>query len=334
MFRSRYLPALLFISALPLAAIVVTIAFWSLGWALTTHRLSPIRERFLPQIALHLSSTKAPLSFNHENKEVLKRVPRYLQTLFFIFIIPNSILLPFAWKKLKKAAFLTAVGLIALIGWAWSWTVSFNGWWGFGEKFLLGIDVFPYLPFEEILFYPLGGALCIILYVCTQSVELFQNKTNPLTYWTLLILGTSVSGALAWATQGNSPYYLNSQLFTYNFLCCLALAPFVAKEVNLAALSASILIMGTIGYVCDFLAVRHGWWGFYAVTGLHLYKVPLEEFNFFCFAPASAISIYVACRKLFQFCFESPWTARVVEMSLRQARRAGLPLPLETLRSY
>jgi len=157
---------------------------------------------------------------------------------------------------------------------------------------MLGIDVVPHLPVEEVLFYPFGGVLCIFIYVylvSTLKIE-FQKSTI---FWCFIMMGTLAFVGIAWVTRHFQPSYLYSQLVTYDLLCCLVLAPIVARTINLLTLSAPILLLGTAGYFWDFFAVKYGWWAFHAVTQIKLWTVPLDEFNFFLFGPTSAISIYL-----------------------------------------
>ncbi|MCB4757026.1 MAG: hypothetical protein LHV69_08400 [Elusimicrobia bacterium] len=231
------------------------------------------------------------------NKKLIQRVPRYLESIIGIFIVPVLILLGIVWKKLPKKPFYLASLTIALIGWTWSWTVTSHVWWSFGERYMLGFDVIPHLPFEEVLFYPFGGILCLFLYVAMLRLKWTRGKTSAFIYWGYLILGVIVFGSVAFLKRENGPHYLTSQLLTYNLICCLILAPFVARDINLVAMITPVLILGPTGYFWDFFALKFGWWDFHAITQIRIGPVPFDEFNFFFYAPPSAISIYLLyCR--------------------------------------
>lgn len=226
--------------------------------------------------------------------------PRYLECIIFLLIIPVTILNVPVWARLRKKAFFLASVTITLIGWAWSYTLSSHGWWMFGDRFMSGINVVHHLSLEEGLFHPFGGMLTLLLYVNASCLlPRFSHPKAPALYWTFLIVGTLVFMGIAWATRQHRPYYLHSMLATYNFLCCLLLAPFVAGEMNLFPLSVPILVLGTVGYLWDFFAIKYGWWAYLAITQIRLHGVTIEEFNYYCFAPVSAVSIYLAfCRFL------------------------------------
>jgi hypothetical protein len=149
---------------------------------------------------------------------------------------------------------------------------------------------------EEFLFNPLGGLISVLLYLSGGRMKI---KVQPVIYWSFLILGTAVFGAIAWMTRSGKPYYIYSQLILFNLVCSLFLAPFVAKEVNLVGVGLAVFVLGTMGFVWDTVGFTYGWWTYYAVTGVAIGKVHIDDFNFFMFAPTSAISIYIlTCRML------------------------------------
>lgn len=233
-------------------------------------------------------------------RKTLVRVPLYFWSIVLIFIIPVLGFLALLWKKVPKAPALCSFGLIGLIGWSWSWTVSYNGWWSFGEHYLLGLRVVPYLPVEEFLFYPFGGLLCILLYVWRRSAGKPADFANPKAYWAYLVVGTLAFGALAWATWSRGPYYITSQIVLYNIACSMLLAPWTADRIDLKALGVPIVLLGIAGFAWDYVGFKYGWWAFHAVVGIKLLGVVhIDDFDFFCFAPPAAISIYIVFCRLF-----------------------------------
>jgi len=178
--------------------------------------------------------------------------------------------------------------------------VTSHTWWSFGQTFMLGIDVIHHLPVEEALFYPFGGILCLFLYILLCSSKKFQNRKRPTVYWGFLVAGALVFVGLAWATWHHKPAYLISQLVVYDLMCCLFLAPIVAGDMDLLALSVPVILVGSSGFGWDYFAIKHGWWVYHAVTRMSLLNVPIEEFNYYLFAPASAISIYLAFCQFFK----------------------------------
>lgn len=94
----------------------------------------------------------------------------------------------------------------------------------------------------------------------------------------------------------SGPHYLYSQFVVYNGLC-LTMAPLVGHDMDLRALSLPVLVLGTVGFLWDHVAFKYGWWIYHAVTQIRIWLVPLDDFNFFFFAPTAAVSIYLAaCR--------------------------------------
>ncbi len=226
-----------------------------------------------------------------------KKVPAYFLSILVLFVVPVAALIKMCWKQTAKKPFFLSVGVICAIGWAWSWTVSKNGWWTFGERYMLGVEVIPHLPLEELLFYPLGGAFCILVYIaiCKYSVRI-----QPLMHWVFLLAGTLVFGFLAWRYRANGPHYLTSQLIVYNLATGILLAPYVAKHVNLIGVAAPVAVLGTIGFFWDYVAFKYGWWAYHAITQIKISIVPIDDFNFFLYAPTSAVSLYAAFCRLFR----------------------------------
>lgn len=225
--------------------------------------------------------------------------PRYLQTILLIFLLPILLLYKSVWKRLQPKPFFAAAATIAVIGWVWSWTVTSNVWWSFGRPFMVGWDVIPHLPIEEVLFYPLGGILCIFIYARISDIPRFRTATWPKGHWIYLAVGTVFFASVAFAYRRDGPFYLLSQLITYNFLCCFCLAPFVARRINPVGQLAPSLILGTVGFFWDFYAMKVGLWQFHAIT-FRVLTVPIDEFNFFLYAPTSAASIYLVYCRVFQ----------------------------------
>ncbi len=234
------------------------------------------------------------------NKTEAKRAPNYLLSIIAIFIIPSLLLLPATWKKVAKKPFILASATIALIGWGWSWNVTSHVWWSFGWPHMLGWDVIPHLPLEEILFYPFGGILVLLVYVAVHRLKWVPVYKSATVYWIYLIVGTAILGTIAYLTRENVPMYLYSQLLVYNLCCCLLLAPFVAKDINLVAMLAPVFLLLPVGFLWDTVAIKYGWWTFHAITQIRIGTVPLDEFDFFFYAEPSAISIYLVYCRIFK----------------------------------
>jgi hypothetical protein len=234
-----------------------------------------------------------------DRRDVAAKRPRYLESIIGIFIIPATIFYFLVRKHIQWKPFWYAAVTVAVIGWAWSWTVTSHIWWSFGWPFMLGIDVLPNLPVEEVLFYPFGGILTIFIYIFVSVHTRGVKQKSGALYWLFLVIGSLFFGGIAYAARDKVPFYLYSQLLVYNLVCCLLLAPLIAKEMNLLAMSVPILLLGTTGFFWDYYAIKYGWWQFHAVTKIYLNTVPLDEFNFFFYGPPSAIAIYLAFCRLF-----------------------------------
>lgn len=232
-----------------------------------------------------------------------RRIPAYLLSILALFAVPVAALGAAIRRDVPAKPFFASIGVISVIGWIWSAVVSYNGWWTFGEHTMLGWHVVPYLPFEEFLFYPLGGAFSILVYVWITKR---WNWTHGALYWAYLAAGSLGFGILAITTAANGPYYLYSQFVVFNGLCGVALAPFVARRINLWGAWAPVLVLGVVGYLWDHVAFTRGWWAYHAIAGLHVGIVPVDDFNFFLYAPPAACSIYLlVCRR-----FGSPTVLR------------------------
>ncbi len=221
--------------------------------------------------------------------------PWYSISLFFVFILPFIFLFKTILKNVQRKPFFWSIGLICVLGWAWSMILSYTTWWVFPKDFILGIYVLPYVPLEEFLIYPLGGAFSIFVY--TFSSRRLPRKCNAAVYWSFISLVTLLFVVLAVVKRDSHPYYLYSQFALYNALCFL-LAPLVAKDVNLPGLFVSVFALGSVGFVWDYFAFKFGWWVYNAITQVKVIGIPVEDFNFYSLATVSAIVLYVLfCRR-------------------------------------
>lgn len=219
-------------------------------------------------------------------------MPSYCLSILLALVLPTAFLIVRLRQELEPRAFLRGVGVVTMLGWSWSSVVSAHGWWRFAPEALTGVWFGPYLPIEEMLFYPSGGALCILLY------QLFSRppdaRPRSAAVWYLYTtLGTLFFAAVAWERRDFGPWYLCSQLVLYNLALVLPMAPVVARQVDVRALLRATAIMSLLGYVWDHLAFTYGWWNYIAVTGWRIGRVPFDDFDFFAFAPAAAISLYL-----------------------------------------
>ncbi len=224
----------------------------------------------------------------------------YLISILVAFVAPILFLSKDLRKRIPPAPFYVSVAIIGVLGWIWSYIVSSHLWWVFGEKFLTGIKVIPNLPIEELLFYPLGGAICILFYLKMQTQAAFKNKISAKAYWIFIVLGTIVFTALVAARWHVKPYYLTSQLVLYNLLCTLLLAPWVAKNINLPGLALPVGILTVVGYSWNWIGFKYGWWVYNATTQIYLSVVPIDDCNFYFFAPTAAVSLYVFICQIFK----------------------------------
>jgi lycopene cyclase domain-containing protein len=66
------------------------------------------------------------------------------------------------------------------------------------------------------------------------------------------------------------------------------------------SLLGSVAVLGTIGFIWDYLAFKFGWWTYNATTGVKVARIPVEDVNFYLMAPTAAISLYIAFCRLFR----------------------------------
>jgi len=218
----------------------------------------------------------------------------YTKSLLFVFVIPFIFLFRTILRNVQKKPFFIALSAICVLGWAWSMLLTYQQWWVFPERFILGYRPLPYVPLEEFLIYPIGGAFSIFLYALPTRKMAVANSAAFFWFFTLTITGAFV--ALGWVKQDTRPFYLYSQLVLYNGLCLL-LGPWAARHVNAKGLLVSVGVLGAIGSVWDYYAFKFGWWVYHAITNVKVAGVPVEDVNFYLMGPAAAIALYVVlCR--------------------------------------
>lgn len=232
-------------------------------------------------------------SSQSESRLSLKRLS-YLISIVVGFVIPVFGLFRILWKHIPFKPLIVAFIITSILGCGWSNYVSSQRWWEFGAQFLTGIRIFPNLPLEEFLFNPLGGLISVLLYLWGTK---YKTKTSQAAYWTFTLVGTAVFSGIAWYTKDNKPYYLYSQLVLFNFICSIFLGIFSAKDINLIGLGLSIGTLTLLGFGWDYIGFKYGWWTYFAITKINVTVVPIEEFNFFLFAPTAAVSVYVTVCK-------------------------------------
>jgi len=213
----------------------------------------------------------------------------YLLSICVVLIVPSCLLALRQRARIQRVALATALVFISVIGWGWSATVTAHGWWTFGGQHITGWRPLPHLLIEEVIFYPAGGALCILLYLAFARRPV---RPRPDIYVVFLILGTALFATLGLSHAGQRPYYLYSQLIVYNLLVCGMLSPAVAHRIDLRGFIVTTLLMASVGYIWDHVAFVGTWWEYHAITQLHLGLVPFDDVDFFMFAPAAAISVY------------------------------------------
>jgi hypothetical protein len=214
----------------------------------------------------------------------------YTKSLIVIFIIPFLVLLRPMLHTLERKPFALAISAVCLLGWAWSTFLSYKGWWIFPGNDIVGVYILPHLPLEEFVIYPIGGALSIYSY--TRLSQMLDATPQPRLLWASLLGITAVFGSLAVLHSETQPFYLISQLALYNTLC-LVLALFTSASLKMSGLVATIALLGSVGFVWDYLAFTRDWWIYTATMGLKWGPVPVEDINFYVLAPTAAILLYV-----------------------------------------
>jgi lycopene cyclase domain-containing protein len=226
-------------------------------------------------------------------------VPVYLISILVLMFLPAAGLYTRLRRELSTRVFFGSVGLVALLGWTWSYILNLNGWWTFAPHALTGLQLGSHLPVEEMLFYPSGGAICILLY------ETFRRRPGaerwPSSLWRWYAWGgTAFFIIVAWARRAIGPWYLCSQILLYDLGLVLPLSGLLARSVDLRALLQATLVMTCIGYGWDHIGFAGDWWAYHASTDLWIGRVPFDDFNFFAFAPAAAVSIYLVLVRSFE----------------------------------
>ena len=220
----------------------------------------------------------------------------YTKSLLFVFVIPFVFLFRTILRNVQKVPFFLSIVLVCVLGWGWSMLLSYQHWWVFPERYILGIRPLPYLPLEEFLIYPMGGAFSIFFYVLATRKS--TPVSSPVLFWIFLTAVTAAFTALAVVKGDTRPYYLYSQLVLYNGLCLL-LSPFAASRLNVKGLLFSAAILGAVGFVWDYFAFKFEWWVYFAITGVKIAGIPIEVVNFYLMAPAAAITLYVVLCRVF-----------------------------------
>jgi lycopene cyclase domain-containing protein len=219
----------------------------------------------------------------------------YFLSIIALLVVPAVVLCLVLRRSVQWPAFASSLPVIAVIGASWSAIVTANGWWSFGSVYVTGIRVLTHVLIEEVVFYPAGGALSILLYVAGRKSDLRPARG---TYAIYLAGGTLGLCALALRYASAQPFYLYSQLVVYNLLVCGGLAPVVAPRIDWRGLAVSTGIMAVLGYAWDHVAFTFGWWEYYAVTHVRVGVVPIDDWAFFLYAPAAAISVYETSARL------------------------------------
>ncbi|MBN1594594.1 lycopene cyclase domain-containing protein [candidate division FCPU426 bacterium] len=222
-----------------------------------------------------------------------KRIPWYFISIFAFFVLP----LAWLFKKVKTIeypALIKSVLTIMVLGYCWSYLVTSHAWWVFNPDTMLGLELVPHLPLEEILFYPLGGILSILVYVALREAGLSGGKVDRSYFWILAGITLLVLAAAAYSfwKHGKVPWYILSQVVLYNGI---SLGLYFRPSGRIAAGPAllSVLIMTVVGFFWNWLAFTQGWWKYYAVLGwMWPPQVPVDDWNFYLFAPLAAMSLY------------------------------------------
>jgi lycopene cyclase domain-containing protein len=222
-----------------------------------------------------------------------KRTPWYFLSILFFFLLPVIVFLVTQWKKINRQALLKSTLLVMVFGYAWSMLVSGTGWWVFNPDTMLGIHVLPYLPLEEALFYPLGGLLSILCYFSLSGR--FANSRPTGRVWFFFMLMLTLAGLAAVVVsliQGHHPYYITSQIVLFNGLS-LIFWFFIRGQMLWKPMLLTVIFMTCIGFLWDWIAFNLGWWEFHAILGwMWPPQVPIDDWDFFIFAPIAAASWY------------------------------------------
>ncbi|MEW6515762.1 MAG: lycopene cyclase domain-containing protein [candidate division FCPU426 bacterium] len=227
----------------------------------------------------------------------VRKIPWYFITIITFFALP----IIYLWRGLKKEdypAFFQTVGLVMALGYAWSYLVSAMGWWTFAPECMLGIQVLPHLPLEEVLFYPLGGALSVLIYLKLKSLGRFSKRADLAAMLVLAGITALAMGLIIYVrvSRGHWAYYLISQLALFNALT-LVLWWIPRARFLLGPATVGVLGMTCIGFFWNWLAFTQGWWAYHATLGwMFPPRVPIDDWNFFLFAPLAAISLYGCLR--------------------------------------
>lgn len=220
--------------------------------------------------------------------------PKYL----YLLINLGSISIPLAFSFYKKANFSTTwkyLGLstlaTAIIFIAWDILFTYLGYWGFNEKYLLGIHLIN-LPLEEVLFFVCIPYACVFTYFAlTHLIEkdyLFPHQelissllsvvlmfaglfyiNKPYTGITFLLTG----GFLAFQMIVLRPRYMGRFYFAFIFL----LIPFLIIN---GILTGSIIDEPVVWYNND------------ANLGIRVGTIPIEDFFYGMLLILSNIAIY------------------------------------------
>lgn len=221
------------------------------------------------------------------------RVPWYFLTIIAFFILPITFLIKYT-KKINYAAFFKALGMIMFLGYCWSFLVTSSGWWVFNPNTMLGFEILPHLPVEEVLFYPLGGALSILVYLAVSQYFGFVKcaKKGYLVGISIITIGSIVATVISIIHFQKMPFYIISQIVLFNGLS-IGVGLMKKQYIILKGAWFSVLIMSIIGFFWNWIAFTQTWWSYHATLGWFLpTHVPVDDWNFFVFAPLAAISLY------------------------------------------
>ena len=222
----------------------------------------------------------------------MTRTLGYSKSLLFIFVLPFLLLFRTMLKAVRRKPFWLSIGAVSVLGWAWSMLLSQRRWWVFPERDIVGLRPLPHVPLEEFVIYPIGGAFSIFLYALGSRLTRGGRARRSRLFEALVFGTTAAFLSLALAKMKRRPHYLVSQLVLYNGLNIL-LSPATAPIISASGVVLSVAVLGTIGFCWDYLAFRYGWWRYNATTGVKIFRIPIEDVNFYLMAPTAAISLYV-----------------------------------------